>query len=139
LAAQRQRSQLEEHDFLMALATVKGHTLPAGTRAYHCKGCQATLLTSGTFSTNCPYCGSAHLLEDDAAGTIAPAGIVPFTLDQGAAVEALRTWLDRELSKRTIPTRTTRPRGLYLPIWTFDLMGEIGWRDTPWQGTTTVQ
>ncbi|MBN1249185.1 MAG: hypothetical protein JXC32_16120, partial [Anaerolineae bacterium] len=24
--------------------------------------------------------------------------------------------------------RTTRPRGLYLPIWTFDLMGEIGWR-----------
>jgi DNA-directed RNA polymerase subunit RPC12/RpoP len=127
-AAWRGGSELKEHDFIATLATAKGHVLPAGTRTYRCEGCQAILLTTGTLSTHCPYCGSAHLLEDHTPSTIAPAGIIPFELDEAAAAASLRSWMDRELGKRAADARKTRPRGLYLPIWTFDLIGEIGWR-----------
>lgn len=126
--AWRHGDQLREHDFVATLATAKGHTLPVGTRTYRCEGCQAMLLTTGTLSTHCPYCGSAHLLEDHTPSTIAPAGIIPFGTNETAAAAALRSWMDRELGKRATGARKTRPRGLYLPVWTFDLIGEIGWR-----------
>lgn len=128
LEALQSRSQLQEQDFVVTLATAQGHTVPAGTRVFTCRGCQATLLTSGAISTRCPYCGSAHIVEDDAPTTIPPEGIVPFGVDEAEATSAFRRWLDRCLGHRTKLARTTRPRGLYLPIWTFDLMGEIAWR-----------
>ena len=36
--------------------------------------------------------------------------------------------------ERLAHIRTTRLRGIYLPMWTFDLMGEVGWRSSEPKG-----
>jgi DNA-directed RNA polymerase subunit RPC12/RpoP len=121
---------LQESDFVIALATAKGHTLPAGARAFRCEGCQAILLTAGKLSTHCPYCGSSHVVEvvSEIAGqaVVSPEGIIPFGIDAAAAQQAFHAWLETHLPNRRL--RTTRVRGVYLPVWTFDLLGEIAWR-----------
>lgn len=128
LTALRSQRHLEEHDFIVTLATNKGHTIPAGLRRFRCRGCQATLETSGALSTHCPYCGSAHIVEIDPGDAIAPEGIVPFSITTGEATTAFVSWLSREFGAEADRIRTTRVRGLYIPIWTFDLIGEVGWR-----------
>ena len=128
LTALRRQQDLDEHDFIVALATNKGHTIPAGLRRFQCRGCQATLETSGALSTHCPYCGSAHIVETDPSDAIAPEGIVPFAVTKGEATAAFRAWLSDEFGEKADRIRTTRVRGLYVPIWTFDLIGEVGWR-----------
>src|SRR3990172_6200429 len=68
-------------------------------------------------SLTCPYCGSAHVV--DHAGLevlIPPDGILPFhVLDParsvGETARGVRTWL-----------------GLYLPLWSFDLSGQVPWK-----------
>lgn len=126
LAALQTQTQVAEHDFIVALATKKGHVLPEGSGVFRCQGCQATLITSHELSTHCPYCGSAHVVEEEAPDMVAPEGVLPFVVDQAAAAQAFRAWIERKLGDR--PVRTTRLRGLYLPLWTFDIMGEVRWR-----------
>jgi DNA-directed RNA polymerase subunit RPC12/RpoP len=126
LAALQTQAPVEEHDFIVALATKKGHVIPEGAGVFRCKGCQATLVTARELSAHCPYCGSAHVVEEEAPELVAPEGVIPFAVDSKAATRSFRAWIDRELGDR--PVRTTRVRGLYLPLWTFDIMGEVRWR-----------
>ena len=56
---------------------------------------------------------------------IPPAGILPFALTQGEANQALRGWLE-ENSLR-IGAKPPLSDGLYLPVWTFDVSGEVRW------------
>jgi hypothetical protein len=57
---------------------------------------------------------------------ILPEGLIPFQVSKPEARRAFREWLkSRKLRGRT---RVTPVRGLYFPIWTFDLVGEIRWR-----------
>ncbi len=118
--------QIEEEDFVVALATTVGHTLPAGTRVYHCQGCQATLVAALELSARCPYCGSSHVVEVDSPAMVRPEGLIPFAVEATQAQRAFRTWLDHKLGDRQV--QLTKVRGLYLPMWTFDLMGNLGWR-----------
>ena len=118
--------RVPDDDFVVAMATSKGHTAPTGARGYRCQGCQASLLAAGEISTHCPYCGSSHVIEVDAGAAIAPEGLIPFAIERGDAQSRFRRWLDQQL--REDPSHVTRVRGLYLPMWTFDLMGEVGWR-----------
>jgi hypothetical protein len=55
---------------------------------------------------------------------IPPEGIIPFGVTQLAAYNALREWLkDENLRTGSVAP----PEGLYLPVWTFDVGGEIQW------------
>jgi DNA-directed RNA polymerase subunit RPC12/RpoP len=117
---------VEEHDFVVALATAKGHTLPAGMHVCQCKGCQAKLVLSRELSTHCPYCGSSHIIEIETQEIVQPEGIIPFAVTAEDAQKTFRRWLDKNVKDDRI--RTTRARGLYLPTWTFDISTEIRWR-----------
>jgi DNA-directed RNA polymerase subunit RPC12/RpoP len=117
---------IEEQEFVVALATAKGHTPPVATRAFDCSGCGAAfLLAPSVLSLSCPYCGSSHVVEGQ-RDLIEPQGIVPMRLSQEEAWAAMIAWLKRQdLVKRA---RLTQPAGVYLPAWTFDVGGEVKWR-----------
>lgn len=117
---------VEEHDFVVALATVKGHALPAGMHVCQCEGCQAKLVLARELSMHCPYCGSSHVVEIKAQEIVQPEGIIPFAVTAEDAQQTFRRWLDKNVKGDQI--RTTRVRGLYLPAWTFDISKEMRWR-----------
>ena len=117
---------IEEHDFAVALATAKGHTLPPEMHLCQCRGCQAKLVLARELSTQCPYCGSPHIVEIETQEIVQPEGIIPFAIAAEDAQKTFRRWLDKNVKNNRL--RTTRVRGTYLPVWTFDISGEMRWR-----------
>ncbi|MBN1876687.1 MAG: hypothetical protein JXA33_20850 [Anaerolineae bacterium] len=118
---------VQEHDFSVALATAKGHSRPTGVHPFRCQGCQATyLLAPGVLSLTCPYCGSAHALELPAQQLIMPEAVLPFAVDADAARQAYRAWLLKKHEKDK-SIRSTDVHGVYLPVWTFDIGGDLSW------------
>lgn len=117
---------MEEHDFVVALATAQGHTLPPGMYVYHCEGCRAQLMLSRELSTHCPYCGSSHVVKIETQEIVQPEGIIPFAVTAEEAEKTFRRWIEKNVHSDSV--RTTRVRGLYLPAWTFDISKEIRWR-----------
>ncbi|HKY83289.1 MAG TPA: hypothetical protein VJ160_00535 [Anaerolineales bacterium] len=107
-----------EQDFVVAMATARGHRKPKRTRTFRCTACGAPyILAPEMLSLTCPYCGAAHVIEH--AGSeelIPPDGILPFQVSDparsaGVPAREVRTWL-----------------GLYLPLWSFDLSGQVPWK-----------
>jgi len=118
---------LREQDLAVALATAKGHTMPTAVRSIRCQGCGASfVLAPETMSTMCAYCGSVYVAEQiETRELIEPAGVVPFGLNRDQALRAVLDWFRAEkLSLRGDPVP---PNGVYLPVWTFDVTGEVGW------------
>lgn len=107
-----------EQDFVVAMATGRGHRKPVRTRTFRCTACGAPyILAPEMLSLTCAYCGSAHVLEHaDTEELMPPDGILPFRVSDpapsaGEAARDVRTWL-----------------GLYLPLWSFDLSGSVPWK-----------
>ncbi len=128
LAALNAGAMVQEHDFIVALATAKGHSKPVGMHPFECQGCGASfLLASNALSLSCAYCGSAHVVElPETRQLIPPEGLIPFRVSEQAARRAFREWLKEK--KLQGKTQVTPVRGFYLPTWTFDLVGEIRWQ-----------
>jgi DNA-directed RNA polymerase subunit RPC12/RpoP len=128
MQAIKEGAQVEEQDFTVALATAKGHTHPVATQALNCQGCGAAfLLPTRMLSSKCPYCGSAYVTERvETQELIPPEGIVPFGINQEKALQAVRQWLQAEGGDAR--ALTAPPTGVYFPVWTFDIGGEIPWR-----------
>lgn len=126
LSAMQEGLVVEESDFVITMATLKGHVIPQGVRTIKCQGCQAELISSDALTAHCPYCGSAHVVEAVVQAQVLPEGLIPFAVDEQAANRRLVAWLGR--SMRIRPSRVARVRGLYLPLWTFDLIGAVSWR-----------
>lgn len=118
---------LEEQDFTIALAMAKGHTAPVATQTLKCQGCGASfVLPPSTLSTNCPYCGSPYVIEQmETRELIAPEGIIPFASTQDEAAKIVFEWYRANGLK--VLSGDARPTGVYLPVWTFDLAGEVAW------------
>ncbi|MCB9418646.1 MAG: hypothetical protein H6667_02490 [Ardenticatenaceae bacterium] len=115
-----------EQDFIAALATAKGHLQPVAMRTLSCQGCGIELLLPPeAISATCPYCDSVYVAE--AAETreiLPPQALIPFTVNQDAARKALVAWFKQHKIERP---RITPIVGIYLPVWTFDVGGEIKW------------
>jgi hypothetical protein len=70
------------------------------------------------------YCGSPHVVKLDAVRElIAPEGIIPHAFNQKRATHQLVKWV--EANKLKPAKKVELPRGLYLPIWTFDIGGFV--------------
>jgi hypothetical protein len=115
----------EEKDFIIAMATVRGHGKPLGQQVFHCEGCGCEfILPPGQISYTCVYCGSPHVVSwDPQEQLLAPDGIIPHAFAEQFAEDILVKWLQSngiKLEKQSDPSR-----GVYLPLWTFDLGGEI--------------
>ncbi len=116
-----------EKDFIVAMATARGHERPLAEQVFHCEGCGARfILPPGRLSVTCAYCTSPHVvLVEKAPNLLAPDAILPHAFDQGRATDILVNWI-AGLGPRNAPeTKLERPRGLYLPLWTFDFGGGI--------------
>ena len=120
-------AMVQEHDFVVAMATVKGHARPEGMRSFNCQGCGASfMLAPDVLSLNCSYCGSAHVVElPETRELIPPEGLIPLGVPQQEAKRAFQRWLKKKNLKNV---EASPVRGLYVPAWTFDLVGEIRWQ-----------
>jgi len=115
----------EEKDFIIAMATARGHGKPLDQQVFHCDGCGCEfILPPDQISTTCVYCSSPYVVNwQPEEQLLAPDGIIPHVFDQNRAKEILLEWLQ---PNQTEPEKQTdSPRGVYLPLWTFDLGGEL--------------
>jgi DNA-directed RNA polymerase subunit RPC12/RpoP len=128
LEAMGDDANLQEQDFVVAMATAKGHTRPVGMRAFSCQGCGASfLLAPSVLSLTCAYCGSAHVAElPETRSLIPPEGLIPFGVSEEEARRKFHRWFDEKGLRGRV--KVSPVRGLYLPAWTFDLSGEIRWQ-----------
>lgn len=116
-----------EQDFMAALVTAQGHLAPINLRVLHCQSCATEfMLSPETLSVTCPYCQSVFVTDAaESSEIIPPHALLPFAVDQGAAEAKMRRWLKQV---RLAPTRIAPLYGVYQPVWTFDVGGEIKWR-----------
>jgi hypothetical protein len=76
---------------------------------------------------NCPYCKSSYVVENKETFEMTPpAGLIPFEINEEQARQALRNWLQKNLPDK--PVHVIPGTGLYVPVWSFDLTGQIIWR-----------
>jgi hypothetical protein len=114
-----------EKDFIIAMATTRGHGRPLNEQVFHCRGCGSEfILPPKMISAACVYCDSPHVVSlEKTRDLLAPDGILPHAFDQKRAVNILVDWVEKN---RIQPEKQVeRPRGLYLPLWTFDVGGAI--------------
>jgi hypothetical protein len=120
-----------EKDFVTAMATARGHGKPLNEQVFHCEGCGSEfLLPPAQISANCIYCDSPHVVNwEDTKDLLAPDGVLPHKFDQEQAIKFLINWVQKNRIKPDKggagSLRPYKPRGLYLPLWTFDIGGEI--------------
>lgn len=114
-----------EKDFFITMATARGHRKPVTIQTFKCEGCGADfLLPPSLISVICAYCKSPHVVRmEKKRELIEPDGIIPHAFDQHQTELILVEWL----KKHDIEPQggVNPPSGLYLPIWTFDVGGEI--------------
>jgi Zn finger protein HypA/HybF involved in hydrogenase expression len=115
----------KQEDFIVAMATARGHDKPLAEQVFQCQGCGAQfILPPDQLSAVCVYCGSPHVVNlEKSKDLIAPDGIIPFAFDQKHAIQLLINWVEGNQIKPE--KQVEQPRGLYLPLWTFDLGGVI--------------
>jgi hypothetical protein len=114
-----------EKDFIIAMATARGHGKPLQEQVFHCNGCGAEfILPPKQISATCAYCGSPHVVSlEKAKDLLAPDAIIPHAFDQRRAVQLLVQWVEGSGIKPE--KQVDLPRGLYLPLWTFDIGGVV--------------
>ena len=137
--------EAEEQDFLIAMATTRGHGKPVAMQVFHCQGCGAEfILPPDVISTTCAYCDSPHVISlEESRELLQPEGVIPQAFNQTQTTKLLVDWVE---GKGTKPQgKVDLPRGVYLPIWTFDIGGGIGYRGDKYeseggfrQGTSRV-
>jgi len=115
-----------EQEFTTALAQAKGHLAPVQMRTFQCNGCTVEfVLAPEAISMTCPYCESVYVTEMTASHEIMPPhALIPFRISQEHAEKAIRGWLKEQQMERPWLSPIV---GIYLPLWTFDVGGEIRW------------
>jgi hypothetical protein len=110
------------------MATARGHGKPVAVQVFHCQGCGAEfILPPGMISTTCAYCDSPHVVSlESSRELLQPEGIIPQAFDQKQAARLLVSWAEQNGLKPQ--GLVDLPRGVYLPIWTFDIGGAISYR-----------
>jgi predicted RNA-binding Zn-ribbon protein involved in translation (DUF1610 family) len=122
-----QANAQEAENFLIAMATRKGHLHPTSRQTFFCQGCGVDfLLPPQHLTLTCPYCGSAYVVRrPESRDLIDPQRIIPFQVDENAARQALRDWFAQDSPGAGL--RTEKGTALYLPVWSFEVAGQVPW------------
>ncbi len=122
------KDQADEKDFFVAMATARGHRMPVAAQVFHCQGCGAEfILPPEQISATCAYCASPHVVSlEETRELLPPDGIIPHGFNQRRAAYHLVKWVEKH--GITPQGQVQAPRGLYLPVWTFDVGGEVDYR-----------
>ena len=108
---------------------VLGHTelFDDDANEYQCNNCGAVLITDkDTTATKCTFCSAPMILSDRLTGNLAPAKVIPFTINKEKAEKAFRSWCRSGLlTPKGFMTsdRIKSITGLYVPFWLYDLNG----------------
>lgn len=121
-------NEAEEQDFVIAMATTRGHSKPVAMQVFHCEGCGAEfILPPDMISASCAYCDSPHVVSlEESRDLLQPEGVIPHAFNQKQATKLLVKWVETNQIKPQ--KKVNLPSGLYMPIWTFDIGGGIGYR-----------
>ncbi len=106
----------DEKDFLIAMATARGHGKPLNEQVFHCEGCGCEfIMPPDQISSTCVYCGSPYVVSwESEEQLLAPDGIIPHAFDQDRAAKILIEWVQSHQIKpekqkgRDHPARTCR-------------------------------
>src|SRR5688572_6438728 len=84
-----------EKDFIIAMATARGHGRPLQEQVFHCNGCGAEfILPPKMISASCVYCDSPHVVSlEKTKDLLAPDAIIPHAFDQRHAIQLLIQWV----------------------------------------------
>ena len=97
-------------------------------KQYICHNCGAQVITTeDTTATQCSFCGASVVLSDRLTGQLAPARIVPFTINREQATMAFRKWCKNGRltpSDFKVADRIKSLTGMYVPFWLYDMEGE---------------
>lgn len=86
----------EELDFFSASFTAN-KDWGIATKTVLCKACGAeSIYDSMQTSAICPFCGSNQVMEANEQDTIAPGGVVPFSISDKEAAELFKKWIKRK-------------------------------------------
>lgn len=126
--SQQTAARPAEQEFVVGIATARGHQQARAMQAFECRACGAVyLLGPQMLSLTCAHCDATYsVIQAEVRELVPPEGIVPMAVSREGAAKALRAWYQtykRELSGADILSLT----GVYLPAWTFDLEGAIRW------------
>lgn len=121
-------------DFILALATTRGHSTPQASPTFACPACGARFLVApATLSLTCPYCDATYAVdESDERLLISPQAIVPLMVTLDEAERSLTAWLRQNVGNK--PFAVDRLTAIYLPLWLFEMGGVVEWRveDSNW-------
>ncbi len=123
-----EEEEAKEQDFFSAMATLRGHSKPVARKVFHCEGCGAEfLLAADSISGTCAYCASPHVVHHgETRDLLDPDAIIPHAFDKKRAIQILVAWVKEK--GFTPQGKVLPPRGLYIPVWTFDIGGSISYR-----------
>ena len=123
-------AQSGEEDFLIAMVTAKAQHRPVSMQSVTCTGCAAAfVLPPETITQTCPYCQTPYAVEQVELRTLdAPDSILPFSVTAELAREALKDWLEADPPDGVV--KVSRPSGIYLPVWLFNIGGQVDWSGT---------
>jgi hypothetical protein len=83
------------------------------------------VLAPETISLTCPYCDAVYVTDTaESHELVPPHALIPFSVSLDEARMALRLWFKQHRIERP---RVAALTGIYLPVWTFDIGGEIKW------------
>ncbi len=121
-----------ENDFVLALATARGHARPEASPTFACAACGARfLLAPETLSLTCPYCDATYAVEaSDERMLIAPDTLVPLMVSAEEARASLLAW-SRKAARTGKSFVIDRLAAVYLPVWQFEMGGVIDWNAAP--------
>lgn len=113
----------EELDFTKAEHTAN-RNWGIATKTVLCKACGAeSIYDLQQTSAVCPFCGSNQVMDAADEDTIAPGGVVPFSIDDKEAAHLFHLWIKKKWFCPKLAKESAKPRsfkGIYLPYWTFD-------------------
>lgn len=120
---------LPAREFVVAMAAIQAHRRPKGIRTFRCRACGAPYqLAPEALALTCAHCGSTYAIENsESEELIAPDGVIPFRLTRAEAARALIDAGRRPPPNGSLDRPGNRLVGVYFPLWSFDLSGQIRW------------
>lgn len=114
-----------EGDFVVAMATQRGHSRLSAAHTVSCQACGAGFdLPPGALTATCPYCASVYVIEQQEGDqSFAVEALIPFAVSQEIALKRLKKWLNEAGINGKI--KVLALKGFYTPVWLFRIRSPV--------------
>ena len=129
----RRSDQIVENDLNSFLKSVPRFVPEKNDQSvFDCSNCGAKFtLPSSTVNVDCAFCGSKNVNKEAFEHNyIQPAGIAPFEVTDGQALDFFKAWIKKgwfHPNKLKKIAKADAIHGIYIPSWTFDANSHSSW------------